>query len=372
MTPRLLLLALAGLLAAGCGESSGQPGASKTAPPGPDAVAPAVITPEYQTRVAVVETTGKVQFNEDALARVHAPATGRVIEVFARPGEVVERGARLLVFDSADLGAAKTDYAKAVADLEHAEAALRLARELFEVKAVAQKEIRDAENDAQKAVSERERCAARLETLGVGRDHLKEIASRADASTTITLTAPRSGVVVERNVAPGQVVAYGQSDTPVNLFVIADLSTVWVVADVYEPDVPRLRRGETMTVTLRCCPGERYEGPVSYIADAVDKDTRTVKVRAVVPNRGRSLKAEMFVNVSLATGTLRVLTLPQDAVHRDGSATYVLVATGPQSRERRSVRLGADLGDRVEVLEGIGPEDRVVGRGSILLKSTTK
>ncbi|HET7341241.1 MAG TPA: efflux RND transporter periplasmic adaptor subunit [Methylomirabilota bacterium] len=376
MTLHLLsIVALVALLAAGCGESPATPpAASRAATPAasPTSLAPQVVTPEYQSRAAVVETTGKVQFNEEALVRVHAPVTGRVLEVYARPGDVVEPGARLLTLDSADLGAAKADYAKAVADVERADAALRLARELLEVKAVAQKEIREAENDARKAVAERERAAARLRTLGVPAERLADIAARADATTAITLTAPRSGVVVERNVTPGQVVAYAQSDTPVNLFVIADLSTVWVVADVYEPDVPRLRRGEPMTVTLRCCPGERYEGAVSYISDAVDKDTRTVKVRAVVPNRGRALKAEMFVNVALATGTTRVLTLPQDAVHREGAATFVLIATGPGAAERRPVRLGADLGDRVEVVSGVVPGDRVVGRGSILLKSSAQ
>ena len=374
MTRRLGLLALVAALAAGCGDSSAPPQAApKPNPPAAATdLAPTIVTPEYQSRATVVQTTGKVQFNEDALVRVHAPATGRVLEIFARSGDVLEPGARLLVLDSADLGAAKADYAKAVSDVERAEAALRLARELLEVKAVAQKEIREAENEARKAGAERERAAARLRTLGVTPEHFQDIAARADATTTITLTAPRGGVAVERNVAPGQVLAYAQSDTPVNLFLIADLSTMWVVADVYEPDVPRLRRGQPMTVTLRCCPSESYEGSVSYISDTVDKETRTVKVRAVVPNRGRALKAEMFVNVSIATGTARVLTLPQDAVHRDGNTTFVLVAPGPQTRERRTVRLGADLGDRVEVLSGVGPEDRVVGRGSILLKSTTK
>ena len=374
MRRRLGLLALVAAVAAGCGDSSAPPQAApKPTPPAASTdLAPTIVRPEYQSRATVVQTTGKVQFNEDALVRVHAPATGRVLEIFARSGDVLEPGARLLVLDSADLGAAKADYAKAVSDVERAEAALRLARELLEVKAVAQKEIREAENEARKAVAERERAAARLRTLGVTPEHFQHIAARADATTTITLTAPRAGVVVERNVAPGQVLAYAQSDTPVNLFVIADLSTVWVVADVYEPDVPRLRRGQPMTITLRCCPNESYEGSVSYISDTVDKETRTVKVRAVVPNRGRALKAEMFVNISIATGTARVLTLPQDAVHRDGNTTFVLVAPGPQTRERRTVRLGADLGDRVEVLSGVGPEDRVVGRGSILLKSTTK
>jgi cobalt-zinc-cadmium efflux system membrane fusion protein len=374
MTVRLPVVVLLALLGAACGESPRPPQAAPKAdaPSASPAVTPQVVTPEYRTRQSVLETTGKIQFNEEMLVRVQAPATGRVLDVFARPGEVVERGARLIVLDSADLGAAKADYAKAVADVERSEAALRLARELLEVKAVAQKEIREAENDARKAVAERERAAARLQTLGVTPEHLKDIATRADATTTITLTAPRSGVVVERNVAPGQVVAFGQSDTPVSLFVIADLSTMWVVADVYEPDVPRLRRGQPMVVTLRCCPDERYEGAVGYISDAVDKETRTVKVRAAVANRGRTLKAEMFVNVAIHTGAARVMTIPQSAVHREGNQTFVLLVKDGDQRERRAVRLGSDLGDRVEVLGGIGLGERLVSAGSILLKGTTK
>ncbi|TMQ28266.1 MAG: efflux RND transporter periplasmic adaptor subunit, partial [Candidatus Rokuibacteriota bacterium] len=169
MTRRLGLLALVAALAAGCGDSSAPPQAApKPNPPAAATdLAPTIVTPEYQSRATVVQTTGKVQFNEDALVRVHAPATGRVLEVFARSGDVLEPGARLLVLDSADLGAAKADYAKAVSDVERAEAALRLARELLEVKAVAQKEIREAENEARKAGAERERAAARLRTLGV-------------------------------------------------------------------------------------------------------------------------------------------------------------------------------------------------------------
>jgi cobalt-zinc-cadmium efflux system membrane fusion protein len=333
---------------------------------------PAVESPEYRTRQRTIETTGKVQFNEESLVRVHAPATGRVLEVLARPGDVVEPGARLFVLDSPDLGAAKADYAKAVADAERSAAAAQLSRELYDAQAVAQKELREAENDARKAVAERERAASRLQTLGVSPKQFADIAARADAATTIVVRAPRGGVVVERNVAAGQVVAYGQSDTPVNLFVVADLSTMWVVADVYEPDVPRLKHDEPMVATLRCCPGERYEGRVSYISDAVDKDTRTVKVRSTVVNRGRTLKAEMFVNVAIATGTSRVLTVSQSAVHREGGETYVLVAKAKDQLERRPVVLGEDMGDAVEVTSGLSAEDRVVTTGSILLKATTR
>jgi cobalt-zinc-cadmium efflux system membrane fusion protein len=366
-----LVLALA---AAGCGERASDLPAASAKPAAAPEPPPAVTTvaPQYRTRLSTLETSGKVMFNEETLVRINATVTGRVLEVLARPGDVVEPGHRLLVVDSSDLGVAKADYAKAVADVERAEAALKLVRELFEVRAVAQKEIRDAENEARRTMAERERSASRLLTLGVRREQFPDIAARKDVSTTVVITAPRSGVIVERNVTPGQVVSFGQSDTPANLFVIADLSTLWVLADVYEPDVPSVKPGQTMVVRLPCCPAEPYEGRVSYISDSVDPQTRTVKVRGAVSNRSRTLKAEMFVKVSIATGAARVLTVPQSAVHRENGTTYVLVTTGPEAYERRPVSLGADLDGAVEVQRGVTPEDRVVSQGSILLKKMAK
>jgi len=303
---------------------------------------------------------------------VHAPVTGRVVEVLARPGDVVEPGHRLLVLDSPDLGAVKTDYLKALADVERAEKALRLVRELYDVKAIPQKDVREAENDAKKAVAERERTRSRLRTLGIGDERLPEISERTDSGTRIDVVAPRSGVIVERNVTPGQVVSYGASDTPVNLFVIADLSRMWVLADVYEPDIPRVSLGQAVSVTLPCCPGQHYDGKATYISDSVDKETRTVKVRAVVPNRGRQLKAEMFVRVAIGTGSTRALTVPQSAVHREDGAPFVLVARGNDRYERRLVKLGTELDGSIEVLSGVTPNDRVVSAGSILLKRVVK
>ena len=370
-----LLCALAALLGAACGDRSLGESAAP-APSAPSAVSPAAavitVTPEYRRRATALQTTGKVQFNEDALVRVHAPATGRVLEVLARPGDVVEPGARLFVLDSPDLGSAKSDYAKAVAEADRTAAALRLARELYEVKAVAQKEVRDADNDDKKALAERARAASRLRTLGVTDDRLPDIGGRADVSTTIVVTAARSGVIVERNVSPGQVVAYGQSDAPLNLFVIADLSSMWVLADVYEPDVPRVHVGQGVSVTPPCCPEARYAGRIVNVADVVDKETRTLKVRAVVPNRGRSLKAEMFVKVVLDTGAVKSLTIPQSAVHREGGRAYVLVVRGQGDYERRPVTLGADLDGVVEVRDGLAVAERVVAQGSILLKKTAQ
>jgi len=371
--------ALAATLLAGCGEggtppspaAAPKPAVSETRPQGASDVAITVANPQWRMRHSVLETSGKVQFNEDALVRVHSPVTGRVVEVMAKPGDAVEPGRPLLTLDSPDLGLAKSDYAKAVTDTERAEKALALAKELYEVKAIPQKDIREAESDFRKAVAERERAASRLRTLGVSDANLADV-TRGGTSTRLTVAAPRSGVVVERNVSPGQVVAYGQSDTPVNLFVIADLSTMWVLADVYEPDISRVHRDQSVAVMLSCCPGERFEGRVAYISDIVDKDTRTIKVRAVVPNRGWLLKAEMFVKVAIATGESRVLALPSSAIHRDQNQPFVLVQKDKDEYERRPVKIGDDVNGSVEILSGVGPTDRVVTTGSILIKRSVK
>ena len=374
---KIVLLLIAALCAA-CRNGSSETRRSAHDPPqedqplAADAATVKIVAPEYRTRTALLETNGKVQFDEERLVRVNAPLTGRVVEVLARPGDVVEPGHRLLLLDSPDLGSAKSDYAKAVSDLERSEKALNLARDLFEVKANSEKELRDAENDYRKAAAEKERAASRLLALGLPRAQLKDVASREDTSTQIVVRAPRGGVIVERNVTQGQVVSFGQSDTPTNLFVIADLSTMWVLADVYEPDVPKVRLGQVVTITLPCCPGERFDGKITYVSDSVDPQTRTVKVRAVVPNRQRQLKAEMFVKVAVQTGSSNVLAIPQSAVHAEEGQTFVLVDKGNGNYERRPVKVGADLDGAVEVLEGITSQDRIVSAGSILLKKNAR
>jgi len=369
---RALVVALVTALVAGCGDSkSSQPTAVPAAPSA--ATSPVtIVQPEYRTRTKVLETTAKVQFNEEQLVRVNAPVTGRVMDVLARPGEVVEPGHALFVLDSSDLGQAKSDYAKAASDLARSEKATRLAKELFEIKAIPEKDIRDAENDLNKALAERDRAAARLRTLGIRSDQLKEVAERADASTTVTVRAPRGGVIVERNISPGQVVAYGQSDTPVSLFTIANLGSMWVLVDVYEPDVPRVKLGQTVRITLPCCPGDKYEGKVANIAAAVDKDTRTLKVRAVVPNPGGVLKGEMFVKAAIDTGSSQPLTLPQSAIQRSDGQTFVLLAKDKGEYERRAVKTGAEFDGMTEILDGVTPQDRVVSTGGVLLKRDAK
>ena len=374
---KILLMLVAALCAACKDSSSGsQRAAEERAEKNDPAVAGGTViktvAPEYRMRTAAIETSGKIQFNEEGLVRVNAPLTGRVLDVLARPGDFVEPGRQLFVIDSPDLGAAKSDYLKAVSDLQRSEKAFNLAHDLLEIQGISQKDAREAENDYRKAVAEKERAGARLVAMGVTEAQLKELTNRADADTRIVVRAPRGGVIVERNVSPGQVVAFGQSDTPTNLYVIADLSTMWVLADVYEPDVSKVHPGQTISVTPPCCPSERIEAKVTYISDSVDPQTRTVKVRAIVPNPKRMLKAEMFVNVSIAAPLRKVLVIPQSSILRENNETFVFVEKTKGNYERRTIKLGADLDGGAEVVAGVRPDDRIVSTGSILLKGRTR
>src|SRR5213594_2581951 len=167
-----IILLIAAVCAA-CGDSSSRsPGTATKPSSDPKALAtPATdiktAAPEYRTRVMTLETNGKVQFNEERLVRVNAPLTGRVLDVLARPGDFVEAGHQLFVIDSPDLGAAKSDYLKAVSDLERSEKAFNLAHDLLEIQGISQKDAREAENDYRKAVAEKERAGARLGAMGV-------------------------------------------------------------------------------------------------------------------------------------------------------------------------------------------------------------
>src|SRR2546422_3845529 len=175
-------------LAAGCGDGSApSPAAApkpaaETRPQNGADVAIETTTPQVRVRQGVLETSGKVQFNEEAVTRIHSPVTGRVVEVLSRPGDIVEAGHALFSIESPDLGQAKSDYAKALTDVERADKALRLAKELFEVKAIPQKDIREAESDYRKAVAERERAASRLRTLGVAEEQINDARSEEHTS----------------------------------------------------------------------------------------------------------------------------------------------------------------------------------------------
>jgi len=208
-------------------------------------------------------------------------------------------------------------------------------------------------------------AARRLELLGLGRAQIDRLSESSQIVAEVTVAAPADGAVIARSVNVGQVVAAGQE-----LFVVTDLSTVWVIGDLYEKDFAAVRAGTAATVRVPGAGTSAIRGRVAYIDPRVDAATRTAKVRVEVPNRG-DLRLGMFTEITFeAGGATTRLVIPRAAVQAIGARNVVYIATEDEGRfQERTVRLGAAAGDAVEVLEGLKAGERVVGEGSFFLRA---
>jgi cobalt-zinc-cadmium efflux system membrane fusion protein len=315
-----------------------------------------------------VRTSGKAGFDLEHLSYVSSPLVGRVVDIRARLGEHVEAGQTLAVIDSPDLGSASSEFIKARADLTLAQRANELAQQLWAAKAMARKDVQRAEDEYVKAKTDLRRTRERLLSLSVPEAELDRPLDALHVRSQFNLTAPIGGTVVERNVTLGQIVG---GDPAQRLYVVADLTQLWVTADIYEKDLPLIHPGEEVRVHAAPWPQERFQGRIDYVGDTVDPTTRTVKVRLTVDNRRLLLKPEMFVTASIHTGgTTVVLTVSLAAVHGEGSEhPYVFTALENDRFERRPVTLGAKSEERVAITAGLTAQDRVVTDGSILLNA---
>ena len=315
-----------------------------------------------------VRTSGKAGFDQEHLSYVSSPLVGRIVDIRARLGEHVEAGHVLAVIDSPDLGSASSEFIKARADLILAQRSKELAQQLWAAKATARKDVQKAEDEYVKAKTDLRRTRERLLSLGVPEAEIDRPLDALHVRSQFNLTAPISGTVVERNVTLGQIVG---GDPAQRLYVVADLTMLWVTADIYEKDLPLIHGGENVGVQAAAWPHEQFQGRIDYVGDTVDPNTRTVKVRLSVDNRRLLLKPEMFVTASIRTGgTATMLTVPLAAVHGEGSEQpYVFAVLDDARFERRPVTLGAKSEDRVAITAGLTAQDRVVTEGSILLNA---
>jgi cobalt-zinc-cadmium efflux system membrane fusion protein len=327
-------------------------------------IEPVSVAPER----LVVRASGKAGFDVEHLSYVSSPLVGRVVDIRARLGERVEAGEVLAVIDSPDLGTASSEFIKARADLVLAQRGDQLARQLWAAKAMARKDVQKAEDEYVKAKADLRRTREHMLSLGVAAAELDRPVDALHVRSQFNLTAPISGTVVDRNLTLGQIVG---GDAAQRLYVVADLTQLWVTADIYEKDLPLIHAGEDVNVQAAAWPQEHFQGRLDYVGDTVDPNTRTVKVRLAVDNRRLLLKPEMFVTATIHTeGTVPVLTVPLAAVHGEGSEQpYVFTAREDGHFERRPVALGVKSGDRVAITAGLSAEDRVVTEGSILLNA---
>jgi cobalt-zinc-cadmium efflux system membrane fusion protein len=310
--------------------------------------------------VRALTIAGKVQFDEDRVARVLAPLSGQVVGLHVKVGDTVRRGETLCALSSREAAAAAGEHIESKKDLELAEKNAAMTQDLFEHEAASRIALQQSQNDLAKARARVARTEEALRVLGVAApDDLSRFNGK------VPLTSPIAGVVVERKVTEGQFV---QSDsTP--LITVANLDAVWVVGDVFERDLRLVGRNQPATISTTAYPGEQYEGRINYISDAIDPATHTAKVRVSVGNRHGRLKPEMYATVTLSVGEReRVLSVPADAIFTEGGRSYVFVEAGRGRFVRRAIEVDPGEGARRHVASGLSAGDRVVVDGALLLR----
>lgn len=309
---------------------------------------------------------GEVAFDRNRLTHITSLVAGVVRQVKKTVGDRVESGTVLVVLSSRELASAKSEYLAARERLGLAGKNFERVKSLWKDKIAAEREYLDAQLTLAESKIAFQTAEQSLYTLGLSPREVEAL-PRADRSllSRYAIQAPFAGTLVEQRVTEGQQV---RPDT--DLFVLTPIETVWVMASVYEDDVAKIELGQNGTVFVQAYPDREFTGQVTWIADAIDQKTRTLKIRLEVPNDMRRLKANMFATVNLIVGQRKkVLTVPSQAVQTEPGDTFVFVEMDKGRYEQRSVRTGARSDKSVEIMSGLAEGDRVVTKGAFSLKS---
>jgi cobalt-zinc-cadmium efflux system membrane fusion protein len=364
----------AALVAGGC--IAHAPGAepSNEAPQGevwltPDQVKNAKIEIEPLTDRPVagsIRVAGRVTFDDLRVGHVFSPVTGKITKIFAQQGQRVKKGEKLCVLQSPDLGSAVSDMAKAQASLFQAEKDWKRQKELLELHAAPQRDYEAAESTYLNAKAEMERAQRKARLLrGAGADTVTQ---------EYMLPSPIDGEVIMRGANPGlEVQGQYTGGATVELFTIGELDRVWVLADVFEMDLPRVKKGAEVSVRVLSYPDKKFSGVVEWISGSLDPISRTAKVRFSVDNRDGALRPEMFGTATIAVDPDQKLAIKRSALLLLGKQTVAFVNTGTTPRgllrfEQRPIAVDEmNGGDYVPVRGGVERNERVVVKGEVLL-----
>jgi cobalt-zinc-cadmium efflux system membrane fusion protein len=368
----LVLLACVGLLA-GCGQESKSTSQmtsySENAKDQPQLFSVPVdqmqhlqVVPVQATNLPrVLRLTGAVAFNGFATTPVITQASGPVSRLLASPGQLVHRGQPLAFVASPDYSQLRATYLKARNVYELADRNYKRAEDLYAHHAIAEKDLQQSESDRAQAEADMQATEQAMRIIGY--NNPAQMAARAQAEAPIL--APLAGEVVERLCAPGQVVQSGATQC----FTISNMSTVWVLANVYENDLAYVHTGDPVTITSDAYP-DTFEGKISYLGAALDPTSRTLQARIDTRNPQGKLKKDMYVTATVRAGAIaNALVVPDAAVLRSTeNQPYVYVEVGQNQFARRDVTLGAAQGGMTQVNSGLKAGERVVGDGGIFLQ----
>jgi membrane fusion protein, heavy metal efflux system len=321
-----------------------------------------VITVQPTRLTRTLRLTGAVAYNAFKTTPVITQVGGPVSRILVVPGEKVKAGQPMLDVSSPDYSQLLDAYLKASDSSRLAEKNYAREEDLYQHHAVAQRDLEQAESDRNQARADLNAAEQGMKILGIRNP--SELAKNS-SSAQIPVLAPIGGEVVERLVSPGQVVQAGQTQA----FTISDLSTVWVLANVYQADLAFVRSGDDVSVQTDAFPGS-FHGRISYVSPALDPNTRTLQARIVVDNPGEKLKKDMYCTVTVTAGSIsNAIALPDSSILRDdNNQPFVYIAIGANQFGRRDVEIGQSENGHTQVLKGISIGERVVGDGSLFLQ----
>jgi cobalt-zinc-cadmium efflux system membrane fusion protein len=324
-------------------------------------------------------TEGKIAVDEDRSTPVFSPYAGRVTKLLARPGDNVTQGQALFVIEAADNVQAQNDYIAAMTGLNKAKSALDLAqlqdkraKDLFEGKAVPLKDYQQsqatliqAQNDQRSAETALEAARNKLRILGLTDDDIATFRQKGRINPETTIFSPIAGTVVQRKIGPGQYVNAGASDP---VFVIGDLSTVWLTAFVRETEASVVSVAHEIAFTVLALPGRALTARINYVAAAIDPATRRLLVRAIIDNKDGMLKPEMFANVTIySAGDRPAIGVPKQALIYEGDQVRLWVVNDDKSIELRQIKTGLSNGNLVEVKGNLKPGEQIITKGSLFI-----
>jgi len=315
-------------------------------------------------RVAV----GNIDFNEDLAVQVYSPYAGRIIQAFAQLGDEIEKGKALFTIDSPDLVQAESTLIAAAGVYELTSAALTRAKGLFETQGIAEKDLQQAMSDQQTAEGALKAARDAVRVFGKSDAQIDEIVAQRKIDPALVVPCPISGRVTARNAQPGLFVQPGSPPAP---YAVADLSTMWMLADVTESDIPMFRLGQSVRVKVLALPEREFEAKVTNIGATVDPTTRTVLVRSEIRDPKHELRSGMFATYVInVEAPVKGIAVPLAGIVREGDGTMTAwVTTDGHHFTRRIVKVGLQEGGFDQILEGLQAGEQVVTDGAVFLSN---
>jgi cobalt-zinc-cadmium efflux system membrane fusion protein len=371
ITPKLAIFLSAAALLSSCGTKT-TPQAEAGVTHNPMEISPSadlkkqlrVGEPQREPVSSTLRVAGRVEANGNRMARVSAPVTGRILEVKAIEGQHVTKGEVLATVYSTELSSAQSEFLKASSLRQVSERAVSRAKQLLEAGVIGSAELQRREAELQQASADLSASRERLRVLGLQDDTIAKLQSNRLLSSVTEIVSSIDGIVLERKATIGQIV---QAVEPV--FTIADLSHVWLVADVPEQSAGNIKVGKTVQAEIPALPGRKITGTLSFVSATVNPETRTVATRMNLPNPDRIFKPAMLTTMTLIDGSEERLVVPAAAVVREGNDDCVFIQTAPNTYLLRPVVLGEDMGDKRVLIEGVNPGDKIVTEGAFHLNN---